>query len=432
MLLRFRFSNVRSFKDEQELSLVAGPGKDLPEIVRHPPGMREGVLPLAALYGANASGKTNVLRALAFMTTAVSASYRTWKPDGPIPRDPFLADEPSRGQGSEFVVDFLLGGIRHQYGFRLDSEAVLEEWLHVYPKLKKQTWFHRKPSSPISFSSKMSGENKTIESLTRKNSLFLSAAAQNNHRALLPVYKWFEHSVFVVMGVKAVFQGITQSLCGAPETRERISRFLAGADLGIVDLQIQEEKIKDEFKPVFDAMFALVKHETKREAEPPLFPPETVSQIQLVHRFGDRLSTFQREQESDGTLAYLSMLGPVVNAVTKGSLLCIDELDASLHPLLAVQLMRLFNSPSSNPRGAQLIFTTHDTNLLGTGLLRRDQIWFTEKNSDGASHLYPLSDFKPRKEENLESGYLQGRYGAIPFINPDAFLARLEDGNEQA
>src|SRR5580700_9721918 len=118
MLLRFRFSNVRSFRDEQELSLVAGPGKDLLEVVRHPPGMREGVLPLAAMYGANASGKTNVLRALAFMTTAVSASYRTWKPDGPIPRDPFLADETSRGQGSEFVVDFLLGGIRHQYGFR--------------------------------------------------------------------------------------------------------------------------------------------------------------------------------------------------------------------------------------------------------------------------------------------------------------------------
>jgi hypothetical protein len=164
MLLRFRFSNVRSFREGQELSLVAGSGKDLPEVVRHPPGIREGVLPLAAMYGANASGKTNVLRALAFMANAVSSSYRIWKPDSPIPRDPFLADEISRGQASEFAVDFLLGGVRHQYGFRLASEAVLEEWLQVYPNGKKQIWLHRRAGDRISFSSKMPGENRTIES----------------------------------------------------------------------------------------------------------------------------------------------------------------------------------------------------------------------------------------------------------------------------
>lgn len=428
MLLRFRFSNVRSFKDEQELSLVAGSWKDLPEVVRRPTGFQDGVLPVTAIYGANASGKTNVLRALAFMANAVSSSYRSWNPDGAIPRDPFLTDELSRGRASEFAVDFLLGGVRHEYGFRLDSETVLEEWLRLYPKTKRQTWFHRKAGCPISFSSKMSGENRTIENLTRKNCLFLSTAAQNNHEALLPIYQWFVNSVFFVIGVRAFFNEITKSLCRAPAVRDFISNLLAAADLGIVGIELQEEKTKDEHRRLFDALVAAI----KPSGEAALPYPETVPQIQLVHRFGDHRSTFPKELESDGTIAYLSVIGSVVDVIQKGALLCIDELDASLHPLLAAQIMRLFNSTSSNPRGAQLILTTHDTNLLGGGLLRRDQVWFAEKNNEGASHLYPLSDFKPRKEENLQSGYLQGRYGAIPFINPDAFLARLEDGHEKA
>jgi AAA15 family ATPase/GTPase len=141
---------------------------------------------------------------------------------------------------------------------------------------------------------------------------------------------------------------------------------------------------------------------------------------------------FNMDQESDGTRAYLALLGPAVDALKKGAPLLIDELDASLHPLLAIQLIRLFNTPSSNPKGAQLIFNTHDTNLLSGGVLRRDQIWFTEKGNDATSHLYPLSDFKPRRQENLQNGYLQGRYGAIPFINPDAFLLRFEADRVEA
>lgn len=415
MLLRFRFSNVRSFRDEQELSLVAGSGKDLQDVVRHPAGIREGVLPLAAMYGANASGKTNVLRALAFMAGAVNSSYRIWQPDGPIPRSSFPVDEASRGQASEFAVDFLLGGIRHQYGFRLDSEAVLEEWLHVYPKAKKQTWFQRKSGQQILFSSKMPGENRTIENLTRRNCLFLSTAAQNSHDALSPVYQWFVNSIFFVLGERALLRDVTTKLCSTSEYRGNITKLLAAADLGIVAMRVHENAYTLNIK-------------SGAGSTPPVL--QANPQIQLVHQFVNRQSAFLEGQESDGTLAYLSVLGPVVDAIKKGYLLCIDELDASLHPLLAAQLMRLFNSASSNPRGAQLIFTTHDTNLLGAGLLRRDQVWFTEKNDDGASHLYPLSDFKPRKEENLQSGYLQGRYGAIPFIDPDAFLARLEDGNE--
>src|ERR1700726_590237 len=173
MLLRFRFSNVRSFRTEQELSLIAGPFTDAPESVRRPGALQlqEGVLPVAAIYGANASGKTNVLRAIQFLSEAVSSSHREWKPDGPIPREPFLSDEESRQSPSEFEVDFLTNGIRYRYGFRVDSAVVLEEWLYAYPLGKKQTWFHRKQGNPILFGARMPGENRTIESLTRKNSL---------------------------------------------------------------------------------------------------------------------------------------------------------------------------------------------------------------------------------------------------------------------
>jgi hypothetical protein len=397
MLLRFRFSNFRSFRREEELSLVAGPFTDMPDVVRKPAGFGEGILPGAAIYGANASGKTNVIKAAAFMSYAVSVSHRSWKPEGPIPREPFMGDEESAREPSEFEADFLLSGVRYRYGFRINSEAVLEEWLCVYPNDHKQTWFHRKQGSPIVFSKKMPGENRTIETLTRKNSLFLSAAAQNNHDTLLPVHRWLAG---IAVEERERTMGITAMLCAqSPGVKDEIAGLLAGADLGVAGMTVEQPRL--DFLP----------------------------KIRLLHRVGDRTVSFDKEQESAGTVAYLALLGPVAFALDKGIPLLIDELDESLHPLLATELIRLFNNPLSNPNGAQLIFNTQDTNLLSSGVLRRDQIWFTEKGNDGSSHLFPLSDFKPRRQENLQNGYLQGRYGAIPFINPDPFLTRFEGGN---
>jgi hypothetical protein len=424
MLLRFRFSNFRSFRGEEELSLVAGPFTDLPDIVRHPNEFREGILPAAAIYGANASGKTNAIRAFLFMAKAVEESHRNWKPEGPIPREPFLSDAETSTEPTEMEADFLLANVRYRYGFRIDSEAVLEEWLYVYPKGKKQTWFHRKRGSPIAFSSKMTGENRTIENLTRKNSLFLSAAAQNNHEALLPVYKWLSGLLFVI-GDRARYRMHTASLCAESDFRSNVAKLVAFADLGITDLEVKEERLRPEVREIMSAIKSILKAD---QAEP---IPETDTELRLMHQFGDKTVPLPLDDESAGTIAYLSLLGPVVKALRKGIPLLVDELDASLHPLLAIELIRLFNSPSSNPNGAQLIFNTHDTNLLSSGVLRRDQIWFTEKGQDASSHLFSLSDFKPRRQENIENGYLQGRYGAIPFINPDAFLLRFEGGDGQ-
>jgi hypothetical protein len=421
MLLRFRFSNFRSFRDEQELSLVAAAAlkETRSTLVFHPRQTKEGVLPVAATYGANASGKTNVIRALWYVVQVISDSYRRWKPDGQIELEPFLGGKKAR-VASRFEIDFLLDGIRHSYGFRLDSRAILEEWLFVYPKSKKQSWFYRRHGKPISFSAKMPGANKAIEALTRKNSLFLSAAAQNNHDALMPIFGWFSGLRFVAdaMAPRHAYSAFTAELCAEPRFAKDVARLLRAADIGIVDLKIEKEAVPEEVKKVMVAVAEALHREI------PSSQRDGLKRIRLVHRLGEEIAPFMEGNESAGTLAYLRVLGPVLKALGEGAVLCVDELDARLHPILASQIIQLFNDPSTNRKGAQLIFNTHDATLLSRANLRRDQIWFTEKGSDGSSHLYPLTDFKPRQNENLENGYLQGRYGAIPFLSPRDFLPK--------
>jgi AAA15 family ATPase/GTPase len=228
-----------------------------------------------------------------------------------------------------------------------------------------------------------------------------------------------------VIGDRIGYRQHTAGLCSKLDYMNEIARLVSNADLGIAKMSVEDEEYPEKTKELIEAVAKILKLPKEATAE-------THQEIRLLHRFGDTTVPFDMDQESDGTLAYLALLGPAVDAIKKGTPLLIDELDASLHPLLAIQLIRLFNTPSSNPKGAQLIFNTHDTNLLSSGVLRRDQIWFTEKGNDATSHLYPLSDFKPRRQENLQNGYLQGRYGAIPFINPDAFLLRFEADRVEA
>jgi uncharacterized protein len=423
MLLKFRFSNFRSFRTEQELSLIASRPAGAGDGVFSPPGLTERVLPSAAIYGANASGKTAVIRAFEFLTNAVKLSHSQWLPDQPVPVEPFVGDD--RALPSEFSVDFLLGGVRYQYGFAANSQAILREWLYVYPKGKRQLWFKRAEGAPISFGTKMPGENKIIEGLVRKNSLFLSAAAQNNHEALSPVYTWFSQSISFVVGHlalwgRAIHAESVAEFCQEETDKATIAQLLTQADLGIAELIVKETPWPEIGKKVVETI------RTKWPSVASL--PETHKVIRLLHNVGNRMIPFEVEQESNGTRTYLALLGPVVSVLKNGGVLWIDELDTSLHPLMAIQITRLFDSPTSNPHSAQLIFNTHDTNLLRSGHLRRDQIWFTEKDSIGTSHLYPLTDFKPRRQENLENGYLQGRYGATPFIHPD-YLTEKVGGN---
>ncbi len=439
MLLRFTFSNFRSFRTEQELSMIAGPLKDRADTLVHDEAIPESVLPTAAIYGANASGKTNVLLALQFMAAAVRFSHTRWQPDEKIPREPF-ASEQDRELPSEFMADVLIGGVRYQYGFSVTDTAVLEEWLHAYPKGKRQAWFARQVGKPMSFSEKMPGENRTIEGLMRPNSLFLSTAAQNNHSALSPIYGWFSKSLSFVLGGRAEWKQRSAELCADPRYRDSVVKMVAFADLGILDLRFIGKAPPEGTKHIASAVeratrgtLSAVEAAISSELRIALpGPNENRKEVRLLHRLEDKVVPFEPNQESDGTIAYLTLLGPMISAIQDGGVVCVDELDASLHPLLAIHLIQLFGDRSLNPKGAQLVFNTHDTNLLSSGVLRRDQIWFAEKKQGGSSQIYPLTDFKPRKEENLENGYLQGRYGAIPFLNPQSLPSTELKEHEEA
>lgn len=415
MIIRFNAENYRSIRGRQELTLVASNSlKDESDSLIRVGQSENYLLPVAAIYGANASGKTNVLRSLSFMSSAVESSHRDWEPDKGIPRKPFALDE-SINRPSSFEAEFALDGTRYRYGFTVDSEKVLEEWLYAYPSGKQQQWFTRSetPERKFNFGRNLPGEkNRTIEGLTRSNSLYLSAAAQNNHEALVPIYNFF------VEDIRFSFSrhrrgGETEHMCSEEGYRRTLLEYLRAADLGITGVRTEQTEVDDDMKRVFSAIRGLL------PPTPDLEIPSKMTNTLFQHA-GQSESKMELllNQESEGTVAYFALLGPVIKTIENGGVLCIDELDSSLHPLLALELVRAFMDRKRNPKSAQLIFNTHDTNLLNSNLvkLRRDQIWFTEKDSFGATHLYPLSDFRPRKNENLERGYLQGRYGAIPFL----------------
>jgi uncharacterized protein len=413
VLIRFRVENFRSIKEEQEISLVASALTEHEATVRQfgTSGLR--LLPAAAVYGPNASGKSSLFDALRFMRTAVLDSHRNWSPDGGVPHEPFAFDRATLEPGV-FVVDILVEGIRYEYGFSADSVRVMDEWLYAWPRGRRQELFTR--SSPrdveFSFNRALMGENRAISALTRPNSLFLSAAAQNNHPALLPIYHWFSQNLWIVEdSTRPSFQHYTIEQCRDEGYRSWILSLLRAADLGITDVEFVDGEDLPAESDLHDSANFLGRL-LRRLPRPP--------RVQFWHAAADGGSSpLPFEMESRGTRTLFSLLGILTWTLNVGGTLVVDELDQSLHPELAHHIVNLFIEPASNPRNAQLVFNTHDTTLLDAGLLRRDQIWFTEKGSDGATHLFPLTDFQPRKQENLHRGYLQGRYGAVPSISSE-------------
>lgn len=347
-------------------------------------------------------------------------SHRFWSPDVGesreplVPRDPF-AWGPQNGEPSLFEVTFVLGRVRHQYGFQASDEQFLEEWLYAWPSGKKQVWFER-DNQTFKFGENLRGENKVIEGVTRPNVLFLSAAVQHKHPQLLPIFSWFQSLQVVnmpggphpslphqrilahLLRADAIdekwFQEFQEEELPKPQL-EDFRNLLKQADIGIVDVRVETSRSDDK----------------RQRASPNFF---------LKHRSERDDAWLPLQEESHGTQTLFRMAMPILHALLKGGIVLVDELERSLHPSLARAIIRRFNDPAANPKNAQIIFTTHDTNLLGTTLgepaLRRDQVWLTEKDAAGATVLYPLTDYKPRKAENLERGYLQGRYGAIPFL----------------
>ncbi|WP_020476391.1 AAA family ATPase [Zavarzinella formosa] len=413
MIIEFRAKNYRSLRDEQVFTLegVSRAGEKEDPRLRKVPGYDAGLLPVACFYGGNASGKTNLLSAMAYMRIVVLDSHRAWMPDGGVPRDPF-AWGPTRNEPSVFEITFLIEGVRYQFGFSATDQAIEEEWLYAWPQGRRQVWYER-DGNEFSFKEHLVGEKKLIQEFTRPNSLFLSAAVQNRHPQLSPIYTWFRswgvHGVSVgqrptipaiPFSVYQLFEEGRQPTLFDDEWNvdalsEQFLNLVRNADIGITDVKV----IKN------DSSEGL-----RRKSR----------NLLLKHLSSHDESWLPLEEESKGTRTIFNLALPILRSIHTGTPLLVDELESSLHPKLAIEIVSLFNNPARNPHNAQLIFTTHDTNLLGTTIgdpaLRRDQVWLAEKDLEGASIVYPLTDFTPRKEENLERGYLQGRYGAIPFL----------------
>jgi uncharacterized protein len=415
MLVEFRVKNFRSLRDEQVLSLVASKDKSLRDTHTLATGVSAApaLLKSAVVYGANASGKSNLIKALQFMRGVVNESAAFMQPGQVFTVQPFRLDAEFAKLPSEFEITFLVAGVRYQYGFALTPERVVNEHLLVYKAFKPQRWFTRRFDAESNkdvyeFGPGLKGPKHLWEGATRTNSLFLSMAVQLNSEDLRPIFDWFVNRLVIFNEQTQLNPQVSIKMLQHAAGRKEICNFLSAADISISEISVETRK-------VLRQAVHLDLNAGKTEVRPEEMDEHTLRFVHVTER-GE--AVFDLMDESSGTRNLLFLTGPVLDILSKGLTLVIDELDTSLHTLLVRELVRLFHRAEINTGGAQLIFTTHDTSLLDAqDLFRRDQVWFVEKDRNQASALVGLAEFSPRKNEALERGYLIGRFGGIPFLS---------------
>ena len=418
MLIEFRVKNFRSLRDEQVFSMVASADKELLDTHATATGLKAAphILHTAAIYGANASGKSNLIKAIQFMRGVVVESATLVQPGQSYERlqsfrlDRRIADEPT-----EFEVTFLIDRVRYQYGFAMTPKRIVNEYLYVYKAFKPQTWFERHfdPQTGVdvySDTSALKGDKKLWQRQTRENCLFLSMAAQLNSAMLSPIFSWFLNELVILNEYNILPNDFTVQTLADQFTPERVKNFLKAADIAVDDIEVEKKKVQSQGLSV-DLATGVTEKRTQEI--------EHIN-VYFWHRTQHGEARFDLFDESTGTRIFFALSAPLFDILEEGKTVIFDELDASLHPKLVRKIIDLFHKSEINSLGAQLIFATHNVSLLDAhGLLRRDQIWLIEKDKDQASSLIPLSDFSPRKGEAIGRGYLQGRYGAIPFLQED-------------
>ena len=459
MLLRFGVENHGSILSYQELQLTASSLKDnencLVEIGANATDDRRSlkVLPVAGIYGANAAGKSTLLRAIEFFVNGIARSHSRIAGRKGTPYYPYQLDTESKSKPSRYDADIVLDNHRYHYGYVLDGNFILQEWLYSFDltasRQVRSVLFSREtsPSGEVEIApgKSLKGENKQISKLVRPNSLFLSVAAQNSHPQLSPIFDYFEKVVQRLdagMSEWALAEQLTGYFSANPQRMEAAIEFLKAADIGITGMDFAKVPMDDTEKGLVKDVERMVREHAKR-AKPlegeivedvDFQLPVDKPLVKIMHKGqGGSAYSISLKWESTGTQALLQLLGPVLVKLNEGGMVIIDELNTALHPLVSRELIKLFQSPTTNPGHAQLIFTTHDTNLLTGSLLRRDQVWFTEKDSCGSTHVYSLSDIKVRSTDNVERGYLMGRFGAIPFMGCglDEFAQMIEKNSGQ-
>ena len=422
MLLEFRVSNYRSFRDQQIFSMSAYP--------RHEEGLdthafKTGVenippvLKTAAIYGANASGKSNLLKAIQFMRgyvlqtvtnplSVLNAAYST-----------FLFDTESATKPSSFEITILVNKVRYQYGFSLLNGRVIEEYLLSYPQKVAQTWFNRIWNSQTgqyeyTYSTFFKGSKKTWEKMTRDSVLYLSTAVALNNVQLKPIYDWFKDQLVVINDLERLNQNFMVNQIKLGKAKDAIIKLMQSADFSIDDIRLLTKKIPNKNITIDgDNQVQVIDQEIDHDF------------VSLGHKTDSGIRFLNLEQESLGTQKFFFLAGPILDILNKHVTILFDELDNSLHPKLVEKLIQAFETIPDQEEGSQLIFTTHCDGLLENQtsspqqvpLLRRDQVWFISKNETQSSNVYSLLDFKVRKNESVRDGYRRGRFDAIPFID---------------
>ena len=403
MLLRFEVSNYRSILDPVELSMIAV--DEDRAAAREFEYLSERVLTVAGIYGPNASGKSTVLEALAWLSWAIRTSLQSWSEI--VPRIPHrFGDGPQRP--STFEADFEVDGVRHGYRLEVDNTAVLYESLHSYPQRRRRTLFERE-GDDISFRrglSKVGG----IQQLLTPTTLVLSAAMRLSDPVIGSAgsaLSWLNALGSSELGAARFFPSERDQSTAMLLPQPGHSMTATGPGSATRRAFLEMLRFAD---PEIDNVAIL------SEDDPEASDPRR--RLRFVRHDDGEPVFFEIAQESAGTQAWFSLLGSALVALIGGQVLLFDEIDASLHPRLSARLIELFQDPQTNPHGAQLIFTTHDTSLLGA--LNRDEVWFTEKAPGGATRLIALAEFggdRVRRSLNLERAYLQGRFGAIPDVD---------------
>jgi len=424
MLLRFATANFLSLRDEAEITFVAAALKEHSVALIPSPYAPHGVVPVLALYGANASGKSNTLHALSFLRWFVLNSFAR-ADEAATSRKPFLLDDESAQKPSRFEIDFVLDGLRYQFGMAVNTTVIVSEWLYQYPKKTRQVLFER-DAQTFKFGRALTGSNKQIQSITRPNALFLSAAATSGHPELTRVRDFFRDKLLIRLADQTIGAQTAKELEDDESLRAEVVKYLALADTGIAELRIEHEPIPDRIRAGMTELETALKKIFPERGEIELKSPgrdEFNRTVRLGHASSDNKVRFlDFGDESLGTQYLLGLLPSMLKALRSGATLVLDEITTGLHTLLARQLVTVFQNRTVNKLGAQLVFSTHDTNLLSPGVLRRDEIWFAEKNRDGATVVYPLTDVKTKNTDNIERGYIQGRFGGIPFLEEASAL----------
>ncbi|MDJ0618748.1 MAG: ATP-binding protein [Calothrix sp. MO_192.B10] len=405
MLIEFSVGNYRSFKEQVTFSMVAAnlvaKDKKLDENNVFAVDEDLKLLKSTAIYGANASGKSNLVKALGFMKWFMVNSSKNTQSTEVINVEPFRLSTDTEDKPSYFELVFLIDDRKYRYGFEANQERVVSEWLFYVPEVRETRLFKRDMDS---FKISKSYNADGIQQRTRNNALFLSVSAQFNVELAENILQWVTGTLNIISGLDdRKYFNYTVDCLIHDKNKSDIIELIKKLDLGINSIQVEKKDAPE---------FLAWRH-----------PGLKFTSVATIHRKFDpdgnphSIEEFDfNTHESEGTQKLFALAGLIITTLKKGKIIIVDELDARFHPLITRAIIELFNSRETNSNNAQLIFMTHDTNLLSNKLFRRDQIWFTEKNRYGATDLYSLAEYKIRNDASFESDYIKGRYGAIPYI----------------